>query len=105
LTNWMMGAERPGMAVCAKLMSRLTEYSSGLNITGIRSPVTVLVTMAFSNGMSAQPLALPLGDDALVDGANHLVGDPSEIADRKRKRGRAGAAGRRLPVGVGAAPK
>jgi len=36
------------IAACAKLMSRLSVYSSGLNCTGIVAPVTVLRRTAFS---------------------------------------------------------
>ena len=101
-TNCRIGALRPGTAVWAKLLSRLTVYSSGLNMTGIRSPVTEFVIMAFSrDGIALPSEPLALGDDAVIDRANHPIGQPRDVDVRDR--GARRAAGARRVGGSGAA--
>ena len=79
-------------------MSRLSVYSSGLNCTGICTPVTVLVSRAFSRlmvlGPSGSELARALAprQHTLVELAQHVVGDARKFERRQHDR----LAGRRL---------
>src|SRR4029453_13212394 len=78
-TNCSRGALRPGIAACAKLFSRFTVYSSGLNSTGTCTPVTVFVMRPFSRPLSEPPHPLAGGDDPVVDRTHDLAGHPVDL--------------------------
>ena len=66
------------------MTSRLSVYSSGLNITGILSPVTVFVMMAFSGTCLRPPKPFALGDDAAIDALDDLLGEAFDVDGRRR---------------------